>query len=60
MSQPEPPPAMRAVVLTGHGGLDRLEYDQVRRAEADQLGVRVGVLDSAVNRARRRTTNGSS
>ena len=26
MSQPEPPPTMRAVVLTGHGGLDRLEY----------------------------------
>ena len=26
MSQPDPPPTMRAVVLTGHGGLDKLAY----------------------------------
>jgi len=26
MSQPEPPANMRAVVVTGHGGLDKLEY----------------------------------
>ncbi len=40
-------------------GLDRLEYDQLRTAEAKRLGVRVRVLDNAVTRARRRKRNGA-
>ncbi len=39
--------------------LDRLEYDQLRKPEAERLGARVTVLDSAVNRARRRKRNGA-
>ena len=50
--------AMRSAVA--HlAGLDRLEYDQLRKAEAERLGVRVRVLDNAVTRARRRKTNGT-
>ena len=51
--------ALRATV-TKLAKLDRLEYDQRRRVEADRLGVRVSVLDSAVKRERRKKNNGTA
>ena len=39
--------------------LDRLEYDQIRKAEADRLGVRVGELDDAISRARKHKPKGT-
>lgn len=40
--------------------LSVLEYDQIRNAEADRLGVRVGTLDEAVGDERRRREEGSA
>lgn len=40
--------------------LSPLEYEAVRKAEADRLGVRVGVLDEEVKRARPPSAEGAS
>jgi putative DNA primase/helicase len=45
-------PAVDALTIARLSALPPLEYERVRKAEADQLGVRVEVLDEQVRKAR--------